>query len=148
MKSFRYLFFVATITFSGLIWAGEVYTGWFSSAAVSGYDTVAYFTEEKPVKGKKEFVFKYKGADWYFSSAENLKKFQDNPEDFAPQYGGYCAWAMSEKNAKASTEPENWDIIDGKLYLNYDDSVQKKWKVNPTQFIKKADENWPSVKKK
>ena len=89
-----------------------VYTSW--GVAIRGTDPVAYFTENRPVKGKKEFSFVYDGAEFRFSSAENLAKFQASPEAYAPQYGGYCAWAVS-LGYTASTVPEAFSIVDGKL---------------------------------
>ncbi|MBV6631443.1 MAG: YHS domain-containing protein [Alphaproteobacteria bacterium] len=118
-----------------------VYTGTFSSNAVSGYDTVAYFTEGKPVEGSSEFQTEWNGATWKFSSAENLAKFEADPERYAPQYGGYCAWAMA-KGQFASTQPENWAIVDGKLYLNYNDAIQARWDADIPNFISQADTQW------
>ena len=124
-----------------------VYTGTFSSTAVSGYDTVAYFTLGKPVEGKREFATTWKGAEWRFASAANLEAFKANPEKYAPQYGGYCAWAVSQ-GKDASADPEQWSIIDGKLYLNYNADIQKKWSADKANFIKAADKNWPDLLKK
>lgn len=90
----------------------EIYTGFFSSKALDGYDTVAYFTSGKPVEGSKKFSTEYKGADWYFSSEKNLTLFVNNPEKYAPQYGGYCAWAVS---AKVILHPET--RINGQLLI-------------------------------
>ncbi len=95
-----------------------VYTGTFSNTAVSGYDTVAYFTQGKPVKGSTEFRTTYNGAEWRFASAANLAKFRANPGRYAPQYGGYCAWAVSQ-GYTASGDPTVWKVVGGKLYLNY-----------------------------
>lgn len=125
--------------------ADEIYTGTFSNKAVSGYDTVAYFTEGQPVKGDSQWQVEYKGADWYFSSKENLGKFKANPENYAPQYGGYCAWAISAKNDFASAEPDLWAIVDGKLYLNYDAGVKKRWDEDRAGHISTADQNWPNL---
>jgi YHS domain-containing protein len=121
-----------------------VYTGIFSSLAVSGYDPVAYFVEGRPVEGRKEFEFEWNGATWRFANADNLKAFAAGPEKYAPQYGGYCAWAVSQ-GGTASTEPEVWRIVDGKLYLNYSKSVQRKWVQDIPGNIAKADHNWPGV---
>ena len=121
-----------------------VYTGLFSDRAVSGYDTVAYFTEGRPVKGERRFSTEYEGATWLFSSAENLARFEADPEAYAPQYGGYCAWAVSQ-GYTASGDPDNWAIEDGKLYLNYNDDVQATWNEDRAGFIELADGNWPSV---
>jgi YHS domain-containing protein len=126
--------------------AGDaVYTGLFNNKAVGGYDPVGYFTDGKPVQGKKEFQFEYQGADWYFSSAENLKLFQQDPEKYAPQYGGFCAWAVAAKHDRAPGDPKYWKIVDNKLYLNYDKSVQEKWQQDIPGFIKEADQYWPTL---
>ena len=121
-----------------------VYTSTFSNIAVSGYDPVAYFTEGEPVEGRGDVTADYKGATWRFASAVNRDAFRQDPERFAPQYGGYCAWAVSQ-GYTASTDPEAWKIVDGKLYLNYSKSVQKRWEQDIPGHIEKGDENWPSV---
>ena len=97
------------------------------------------------LKAKSKFTTEYKEADWYFSSAENLATFKQNPAKYAPQYGGFCAWAVAEKNNRASGDPLRWNIVDGKLYLNYDKSIQNKWQKDIPGFIKVADVNWPSL---
>ena len=125
----------------------EVYTGLFSDLAVGGYDAVAYFDQERPVQGVKQFEFVYQGATWRFVSAENLQRFKESPEAFAPQYGGYCAWAVAQ-GYTAPGNPKNWSVRAGKLYLNYDDSVQAKWLKDPEGFIDRADANWPAVLEK
>lgn len=122
----------------------EVFTGRFSNLAVGGYDPVAYFADEAPVKGSKDFSFDYSGAVWRFSSQENLEKFKADPAAYAPQYGGYCAWAVAQ-GYTAPGNPENWSVRGGKLYLNYNDKVQADWLKDPDGFIAKADANWPGV---
>ena len=122
-----------------------VYTGYFSNLAVSGYDPVAYFTDSKPVKGKSSITHKYMGAVWQFSSEANKAKFVANPEKYAPQYGGYCAWAVSQ-GYTASGDPKQWKIVNGKLYLNYDASVQKRWEKDIPGFIAAANKNWPGIR--
>lgn len=122
----------------------DVYTGRFSDLAVGGYDPVAYFEEEKPVKGLKEFEFVHQDATWRFATADNLRRFKESPEAFAPQYGGYCAWAVAQ-GYTAPGNPNNWSVRAGKLYLNYDNGVQTKWLQDPEGFIKLADANWPAV---
>jgi len=121
-----------------------VYTGTFSSLAVSGYDPVAYFTDGKPVEGRDDHELEWNGATWRFSSAENLNSFKSGPEAYAPQYGGYCAWAVSQ-GYTASSDPQAWRIADGKLYLNYSKGVQKTWARDVPGNIAKADANWPKV---
>lgn len=114
--------------------------------ALKGYDAVAYFKEGKPVKGKDDFRHEWMGAKWYFASAENRDEFAKSPEKYAPQFGGYCAWAVAH-NYTASIDPEAWKIIDGKLYLNYSKDVQKKWEQDIPGFVKQGNENWPKLKK-
>ena len=123
-----------------------VYTSTFSNLAVSGYDPVAYFTAGKPVEGSADFETEWNGATWRFASADNLATFEADPEAYAPQYGGYCAWAVSQ-GYTASTVPEAWRIVDGKLYLNYSLSVQRQWEGDVPGHIAKADGNWPGVLK-
>lgn len=121
-----------------------VYTPILSKVAIGGYDAVAYFTESKAVTGKDEFTTEYKGASWKFSSAANLAKFKANPAGYAPQYGGYCAWAVAQ-GYTASGDPKQWRIVGGKLYLNYNAEVQSKWVKDIPGFIKSGDANWPTV---
>lgn len=121
-----------------------VYTGTFSSLAVSGYDPVAYFEEGRPVEGRKDLEFEWNGATWRFANDKNLASFKAGPETYAPQFGGYCAWAVSQ-GYTASTDPEAWRIVDGKLYLNYSKSVQRQWAEDIPGNIAKGDRNWPGV---
>jgi YHS domain-containing protein len=112
--------------------------------AIEGYDPVAYFIQGKPVKGVNTFQFEWKGAVFKFSSVENLALFEDNPDRYAPQYGGYCAYAVSE-GSTASTVPEAWTIVDGKLYLNFSRGVRRLWSKDIPGRIAKADANWPGL---
>ena len=121
-----------------------IYTSTFSDLAVSGYDAVAYFTEGNPVEGRSDHEFEWSGATWRFASAENLAAFKADPEAFAPQYGGYCAWAVSQ-GYTASTDPTAWRIVEGKLYLNYSHGVQSQWEQDIPGNIAKGDDNWPKV---
>jgi YHS domain-containing protein len=122
-------------------------TGILNRNALSGHDPVAYFTVGKPVKGSKEFTTKYMGTTWLFSSAANRDAFVAAPEKYAPQYGGYCSYAVS-KGYTASSDPEAWKIVDGKLYLNYDKDVQATWMKDIPSHIKAGDRNWPVILKK
>lgn len=112
--------------------------------AIKGFDPVAYFTQAKPIRGSAEFSLTYQGAIWQFSSQDHKDLFEANPEKYAPQYGGYCAYAVS-KGSTAKIEPEAWKIVDGKLYLNYSTGIQKKWEKDIPGYIEKADANWPKV---
>ncbi len=121
-----------------------VYVEGSSNAAIRGYDTVAYFTEGKAVKGNAQYSHEYLGATWWFSSIENQQQFIASPEKYAPQYGGYCAYAVS-RNSTASVQPEYFNIEDGKLYLNYNKGVQRRWLKNLKKGITKANKNWPAL---
>ena len=118
-----------------------------SNQAIRGYDPVAYFTAGKAVKGDQKLALHWNDADWYFASKENLNSFTKNPEKYAPQYGGYCAYGLSEGH-KAPTDPDAWTIVDGKLYLNYSLDVRTKWRENEKERIDKANKNWPQLKDK
>jgi hypothetical protein len=121
-----------------------VNTGTFGSTAIKGYDPVSYFIEGKPAKGSKTFTHQWNGAAWRFSSAGNRDLFAATPEKYAPQYGGWCAYAMAE-GKKVKIDPRAWDIVDGKLYLNYSLSIQKKWLADRDQKIIKADAHWMKI---
>lgn len=108
--------------------------------AIRGYDTVAYFTQGKPVMGDSAYATQWMGATWQFASQEHLSSFEENPERFAPQYGGYCAYGVAQ-GYLVKIEPEQWTIVDDKLYLNFDKEVQGKWQEDKGGFIAKADEN-------
>ena len=124
----------------------EIYTSFFSNTGVGGYDVVAYFTVGGPVKGNENIAAEHNGADWYFSSEENLKLFKENPEKYAPQYGGYCAWAVANGDT-ASGDPQQWTVYNNKLYMNYNAEIQAKWALDRDNFIEKANMNWPEVLK-
>jgi YHS domain-containing protein len=96
------------------------------------------------VKGSPELTHQWKGATWRFASAENRERFAAAPEKYAPQYGGYCAYGVASGYA-VKIEPDAWSVVDGKLYLNYDRSVQKSWQSDVPGYIRKADVNWPRV---
>src|SRR5688572_20851360 len=107
---------VLTLTLVSAYSQKEVFSK--SNLAIQGYDPVAYFKNSKPVQGKKEFSYSWKDATWNFASQENLEDFKNNPEKFAPQFGGYCAYGVADGH-KAPTSPDAWTIVGDKLYLNY-----------------------------
>jgi len=141
----RTLIFTILFGFCSLAMAADpIYTTVFNNRAVGGYDAVSYFSESGPVKGSKKYQTQYKGADWRFSSQENLDAFLLEPEKYAPAYGGYCAYAVSQGTTFRG-DPRHWNIHEGKLYLNFNNSVNKKWKADKENFITLADEKWPKV---
>ncbi|NNU17350.1 YHS domain-containing protein [Parvularcula sp. ZS-1/3] len=123
--------------------ADPVSTGRFNNVAAGGYDVVSFFSGEG-VEGSADFSTTYQGAEFHFASAESLATFVADPDAYAPQYGGYCAWAVA--NGKlAWGNPKNANIVDGKLYLNYNDGIEKKWLADIDGFITKADAEWPEI---
>jgi YHS domain-containing protein len=113
-------------------------------AAVRGYDPVAYFTEAKAVKGSPTYQVAYRGSTFRFASQANRELFERDPARYAPQYDGFCAYGTAA-GYKAAIDPSAFSIVDGKLYLNYNAEVQKKWRADIPGYIKKADKNWPNV---
>lgn len=112
--------------------------------AIHGYDPVAYFLEGQPQIGREGFAYTWNGAIWHFSSASNRDLFARDPEKYAPQYGGYCAFAASMGQV-ADISPQAWKIVDGRLYLNFNNVVRTVWEIIPGR-ISKADKHWPSDK--
>lgn len=120
--------------------------GVFNSAAIKGYDPVSYWNSVTPKKGNKQWRFKWRGADWHFASQENKALFVDNPKKYAPQYGGYCAWAMADGEGRAvAVDPTVWTIYNHKLYLNYNVNVKEQWLKTKMQDIARADHNYPAI---
>ena len=138
------LFYIVAAFSSGAHAIDPIYTPLFSDKAIRGYDTVAYFTKGKAVKGDKQFATQYKGATWLFESQEHLDLFVASPEKYAPQYGGYCAYAVAQ-NTTASIQPELFTIHEGKLYLNFNQHINDKWLGRKESFITQADKNWPAI---
>lgn len=118
-----------------------------TGVAINGYDTVAYFTDKKPVKGSDAHTTRWNGATWKFASKEHLDLFKASPDQYAPQYGGYCAYGVSQ-GYLVSVEPEQFTVLDGKLYLNYDAGVQKKWIKDPQGYNKTANSKITELLKK
>lgn len=143
----KYFLIVLGFLFLPFLGTAQSYIYATKDGAIKGYDPVAYFTDKKPVKGSKEFTYVWKGALWHFASQKNLDAFKENPEKYAPQYGGYCAYGLA-KGKRYKIEPEAWDIVDGKLYLNYDLGVQRTWREDRENYIAQANKNWPAPKKK
>ncbi len=109
--------------------------------AINGYDPVAYFTDGKPVKGLDSIAFTWHGATWHFANHNHRELFAAEPEKYAPQFGGWCAYGWS-KGYPAKIEPEAWSIVDGKLYLNYNLEVRDDWNKKRAAYIQKAEVNY------
>lgn len=123
-----------------------VYANLKNGIAIQGYDPVAYFTVSKPTPGDKTIQSNYGGATYYFATQENKAAFAKNPEQYIPQYGGFCAFGMSE-GYEAPIKPEAFTIVEDKLYLNYNLKVREDWSKNKEARIVKATVNWGEIKK-
>ena len=117
-----------------------------NGVAIKGYDPVAFFKDNKQVRGKDDLRFEYKGSTFVFANADNRAVFVANPQKYAPQYGGYCAFGTA-RGYKADIDPSTFTVIDGRLYLNYNAQVQREWAADTGRFVRQADERWPTVSK-
>lgn len=142
------LTFLATLCLLGMstltLAAKPIYTDSSSQLAIGGYDTVAYFTQSQAIEGQATYKTQWKEATWQFSSQENLDLFLAEPDKYAPQYGGYCAYALA-KNKLYKTEPEQFTIVEGKLYLNLNHETAIKWRKKRNKYILKANTHWPKI---
>ncbi len=121
--------------------------------AIGGYDVVAYFSNTA-IKGNTKITEKYNNVTYQFSSTENREAFKKNPEQYIPQFGGYCAWGIGAKDTKFPSNPETFDIVDGKLYLFFNGPAEggnfnamQLWNVETTTLKTAAHKNWSSIKK-
>jgi YHS domain-containing protein len=115
---------------------------------ISGYDPVAYFTEGKAVKGKKELAVYFQGVTYWFSSTANKEEFKKTPSKYDPEYGGWCAYAMGHDGSKVEVDPETFKLINGKLYLFYNKfftNTLKSWNKNEAPLKQNADTNWAKI---
>lgn len=115
--------------------------------ALQGYDPVAYFTLKTPTIGKAAYTYTYEGARYRFASSEHLEKFKAHPAQYAPQFGGFCAMGVVLEK-KLDGDPQAWRVVDGKLYLNVNKEIQKKWLEDVPGHISKAGQTWPQIKNK
>ena len=115
-----------------------------NGAAIGGYDVVSYFAENAPLLGLPGISVMWKGAVWRFASQQNRDRFESNPRAFAPQFGGYCAYAVS-RGYLTSTDPNAWQIVDSRLYLTHSLEVERMWREDMAENIHQAEVNWPDV---
>lgn len=148
INKFIKLFLAAGLVhISGLAYAGEINTGYFGNVAIKGYDPVAYFTEQRAVKGKDGIAHSWLGAEWQFSSDKHKKMFSENPVKYAPQYGGFCADGVAYEETTSNIDPQAWRIIDGKLYLNFSEGAAVELEEVEGQ-LEKAEKKWPEIREK
>jgi hypothetical protein len=112
--------------------------------AIKGYDTVAYFTDGRPVPGAPENAYDWDGTRWLFATAEHRDMFSSNPDRYAPQYDGFCALGMAF-GQKVEIDPTQWTIVDDKLYLSSSADATTKWRATPQDFIAAANDNFAAV---
>lgn len=146
LKRVLFLLVPLTMAYAPSAWASDpIYTSFFGNTAVQGYDAVSYFQGDGvPQEGDEAFAMEWRGAEWRFVSQENLDLFRADPEKYAPQYGGYCAWAMADGKL-AKGDALIYDIVDGKLYLNFSAGIQDRWTPTKDEFISQADAQYPNV---
>jgi YHS domain-containing protein len=133
--------FAASASAGSFVWGAD------KGLAIDGYDPVAYFTDGKPEKGRPEFTADWAGTTWRFVSAEHRDRFKQTPEKYAPQYGGYCAYAMAS-GTLAAGNGKRWRLVNDKLYLNNNWLAQKLWEKDIPGKISEADKQYPPVKAK
>ena len=135
----------ATLAVSSLSFAADIdVNANANDLAIHGYDAVSYFTDSKAAKGSHKYTATYKSAIYQFSSEENRQLFQETPEKFAPQFGGFCAMGVA-LNKKFDTDPTAWEIVDDKLYLNLNKAVQKKWLSDVPTHLETANRVWSGI---
>lgn len=143
IKTLAALVLLATSAFAGNL----VNVSKASKAAVGGYDPVAFFTDAKPVSGSPSITAEHQGATYFFASEEHKRLFTENPEKYVPQFGGYCAYGVSEGKL-FPVDISTWQVRNGKLYLNLNHDVLKKFNADFEGKVTKAEKNWPGLVKK
>lgn len=123
--------------------AKPFYTSWRNNRAIGGYDAVSYF-DGKAERGRSRYIHEWNGVLWRFSSEYHRDRFADAPEKFAPQYGGYGAWAVANGRL-APGDPRIWTIVNGKLYFNFNSRIKRLWLTRQLDFIAQADVRWPEL---
>ncbi|MCP9753527.1 YHS domain-containing (seleno)protein [Ferruginibacter sp. HRS2-29] len=141
----KYVFVFLTLLYTNIVSAQNTAVFATDGVAIRGYDAVAYFTDNQAVKGVEAFSYQWNNARWLFKNNDHLLQFIANPEKYAPQYGGYCAYGLSENHA-SPTSPEAFTIVDDKLYLNYSLKVKQLWLKDQQERIQKANAFWPGLK--
>ena len=140
--------FITLLAYAALVTSVNAATEYtYGITGVGGYDLVSYHTSRQPIRGNGYFVSNYDGISYLFASKANKKMFDANPGKYLPAYGGYCAYGVAV-GKKFFSDPEAWRIVDGRLYLNLDKDIQKKWMKDIPGYIRTADKNWSNIKEK
>jgi len=143
------LFFAMTLfaALSGIAGAKELHNLDQNGAEIQGYDPVAFFTDNRPVKGNSQFQSEYQGAKYYFASAAHKAAFDKEPAKYEPQFGGYCAYGAS-RGKPAPIKIEAWQIVNGRLLMQYDLDIKDRFNKDTQGNLQKADQNWPGIVEK
>ena len=126
---------------------GAEYNTLYAGLGAKGYDVVAYFTDKKPVQGSDKFTVMYGGVTWQFASAEHRDMFKADPAKYAPQYGGFCSWGVAQGKLFDVDPVNGWTVSNGKLYLNFNEDLNKTFARDTEGFISKAERNWGGLNK-
>ena len=126
---------------------GGEYNTLYAGLGAKGYDVVSYFTDKKAVQGSDKFTVAHGGVTWQFSSAEHRDLFKADPGKYAPQYGGFCAWGIAQGKLFDIDPVKGWTVSNGKLYLNFNEDLNKTFIRDSAGFISKAEANWPGLNK-
>jgi YHS domain-containing protein len=124
---------------------GREYNTLYAGLGAKGYDVVSYFADNKPVEGSADYTHSYGGVTWRFASKEHRDLFAKTPAKYAPQYGGFCSWGVSEGKLFDVDPVNGWTVHGDKLYLNFNQDLNKKFAEDPDGFITKANHNWPML---
>lgn len=147
MKKLIVFALIAVSSFTAVAQSSSVFS--VNGVALKGYDVVAFYKDSAAVKGYDSLRYSWKDAVWLFSSVQNLEAFKSAPEKYEPQYGGYCAYGVSDgEGHKTPVEIDTWTLLNGRLYFNYNSKVKEYWKKSQKERIEKADANWPKIKEK
>ncbi|TVR33818.1 MAG: YHS domain-containing protein [Spirochaetaceae bacterium] len=148
----RWILLLAVLLMVPAVWSaaagqheGAVYTE--DGVAIKGYDPVAYFTLGEPTQGSAQYSVEWDGAEWWFAGTEHRDMFADDPERYAPRYGGYCAYAAAQGSV-SDIDPDQWAIEDGRLYLNRNARFHRRFHADLAANIAAADQNWPALRAK
>ena len=140
----KMLFALLALAAFSIVASGKELLNLDNGVAIQGYDPVAFFTDHRPVKGDAHFQSQYRGAKYYFATAEHKATFDREPAKYEPQFGGFCAYGAS-RGKTVPVKIETWEILNGRLILQYDLDVKSKFDKDPQGTLKKADENWPGL---
>jgi YHS domain-containing protein len=133
------------LTSHAVKFTGGEYNTLYAGLGAKGYDVVAYFTDNKPVKGSDRYSADFGGVTWHFASRENRDRFAADPARYAPQYGGFCSWGVAQGKL-FDVDPENgWHVANGKLYLNFNADINKTFTRDVDGFVAKAERNFPAL---